>query len=301
MDSDNEKFALITADNYICFADGKGGLPVINIKNKYATASISLQGAHILSWIPEGEDEVIWLSQEAKFAPGKSVRGGIPICWPWLGAHETNSDFPAHGFARTTNWKLLCTGQLEDQRTRITFTLEPQAGNSEMWPPATSLQYQVTVGEKLEMELVTCNNGVAPVTIGQALHTYFKVGDVSKVLLHGLEDTHYLDKLEGFKMKYQIGPVDIEKEVDRIYINTVGECVINDKVLKRNIVINKCGSHTTVVWNPWQETAEKMGDLGEQGYKKMLCVESCNAGNDVVEILPGKAHHLWVQYQVQKH
>ena len=300
MEPHNEKFSLKSALNRFCFSKGKGGIPVIDIRNKFGTAIISLQGAHLLSWIPEGEEDVIWLSEDAKFAPGKSVRGGIPICWPWFGAHETNKDFPAHGFARTTPWELTCTETLDDGATRVTFTTEPQAGSEQMWPPQTTVQYQVTIGKKLEMELVTHNFGPESIVIGQALHTYFKIGDVSKVMLHGLGDTNYLDKLEGFKQKHQHGPIFIDQEIDRVYLDTVSECVIEDKALKRNIVINKCGSHSTVVWNPWQATAEKMGDLGEDGYKKMLCVESCNAADDVIEIPPGKTHHLWVQYQVQK-
>ena len=296
----SKNFACKNVNNHICFLKGEGDIPIIDIKNKFGTAIISLQGAQVLSWIPEGEEEVIWLSEDAKFAPGKSVRGGIPICWPWFGAHESNPDFPAHGFARTTLWEIICTEQLEDGRTRVTFTTEPQPDTEQMWPPETTVQYQVTIGKKLEMELVTHNNGAEAIVIGQALHTYFNVADVSKVFLHGLEDTDYLDKLAGFEKKHQRGPISIEGEVDRIYIDTVRECVINDKVLRRNIVINKCGSHSTVVWNPWQATAEKMGDLGKDGYKKMLCVESCNAADDVVTIQPGKAHHLWVQYHVQK-
>ena len=300
MELHNEKFALKNGNNYLCFTTGKGDIPIIDIKNKYAKAIISLQGAHLLSWIPEGEEEVIWLSEDASFKPGKSIRGGIPICWPWFGGHKTIKHFPSHGFARTTPWEIICTEALEDGRTRITFTTQPQADNEDMWPPETSVQYQVTIGKKLEMELVTHNNGSEPIIIGQALHTYFNVGDVSKVLLHGLDDTDYLDKLENFRLKIQHGPVTIDQEVDRIYIGTVRECVIQDKALKRNIIINKCGSHSTVVWNPWQETASKMGDLGKEGYKKMLCVESSNAAEDVVTIKPGKAHHLWVQYEVQK-
>ena len=295
-----ENFALTGNNNHLCFTEGKGGIPVIDIKNKFATAIISLQGAHVLSWIPEGEEEVIWVSEDASFAAGKSVRGGVPICWPWFGAHETNKDFPAHGFARTTNWEILCIESLEDGATRVTFTTEPRAETEPMWPPATSVHYQVTIGKKLEMELVTHNNGPESVVIGQALHTYFKIGDVSKVLLHGLDDTNYLDKLEGFKQKHQHGPIFIDQEIDRIYLDTVSECVIEDRAMKRNIIIKKCGSHSTVVWNPWQETAAKMGDLGEDGYKKMLCVESCNAADDVIEIPSGKTHHLWVQYQVQQ-
>lgn len=295
----NQNHALRSANNSLRIITGEGGIPVIKIQNRYASASISLQGAHLLSWIPEGEEEVIWLSEDAKFSPGKSVRGGIPVCWPWFGAHETNPDYPAHGFARTTNWQILSTEALADGGTRISFTTQPQPATKAMWPAETTVQLQLTIGKKLEMEIITHNNGSKPITIGQALHTYFKVGDVSNVLLHGLDDTGYLDKLDGFKLQRQHGPLNFIEEVDRIYFDTSSECVIEDKTLNRNIVIIKCGSHSTVVWNPWQETANKMGDLGEQGYKKMLCVESSNAAEDVVTIKPGKVHQLWVQYSVQ--
>jgi len=300
IDQLNNEFSLKVAGNNLLFKTGKGQLPVVEIHNRHGSALISLQGAHLLSWIPAGEDDVIWLSDDATFAVGKSVRGGIPICWPWFGAHASNTNYPAHGFARTTNWQVVTTEALDDGNTRITFTTQPQPETEAMWPVASSVQYQITVGKKLEMELITHNNGTEPITIGQALHTYFKVGEVSKVLLHGLDDTDYLDKLEGFKRKIQHGPITINEEVDRIYLNTASDCVIEDRDLKRNIIIIKCGSHSTVVWNPWQETADKMGDLGNNGYHQMLCVESSNAAEDVVCIEPGKAHQLWVQYEVLK-
>jgi D-hexose-6-phosphate mutarotase len=297
----NKKFALQHGNNYLRFKAGKGGIAVAEISNNQASAIISMQGAHLLSWIPRGEEDAIWLSEEARFAPGKSIRGGIPICWPWFGPHSSNASYPAQGFARTTNWEVISTEELDDgDSSRISFSMQPQPDNEQMWPADTSVQYQLTIGAKLEMELITHNNGAEQITIGQALHTYFRVGDVSKVLVHGLENTDYLDKLEGFKCKQQVGPVTINEEVDRIYLDTTNDCVIEDQSLKRNIVIIKCGSNSTVVWNPWLELASKMGDLGEDGYKKMLCVESCNAATDVVTIDPGKAHHLWVQYDVQK-
>lgn len=295
----NQEFALNNPDNRLNIIAGKGNSPFIEIYNRNASALISLQGAHLLSWIPEGEEDVIWLSDEAKFSAGKSVRGGVPICWPWFGAHESNAEYPAHGFARTTDWQIINTEALSEGNTRITFATRPQVETEVMWPPETSVQFQVTVGQKLEMELLTHNNGTEPITIGQALHTYFNVADVGRVLLHGLDDTNYLDKPDNFRRKVQHGPVTIDSEVDRIYLDTTSECVIEDKLLKRNIIIIKCGSHSTVVWNPWQAVADKMGDLGDEGYKKMLCVESCNAAEDVVTIAPGKAHQLWVQYEVQ--
>ena len=295
----NNEFSLAVANNNLHIKSGKGDIPIIEVENIHASAMISLQGAHILSWIPKNEEEVIWLSDDASFAPGKSVRGGIPICWPWFGAHETNDSFPAHGFARTTDWQIISTEALADGTTRISFTTQATVKTQSMWPADTTVQYQLTIGKKLELELITHNNSQQPITISQALHTYFKVGDISKVYLHGLNDTDYLDKPDNFKRKHQQGPITISEEVDRIYLDTASDCVIEDKALNRNIIIIKCGSHSTVVWNPGKEVADKMGDLGAEGYKNMLCVESSNAADDVVTIEPGKAHQLWVQYEVQ--
>ena len=296
----NSKFSIQQDDNQLLITRGDGDIPVVTIQNKLASARISLQGAHILSWIPAGEAEVIWLSEDAVYKDGKSIRGGIPVCWPWFGAHESREDFPAHGFARTVMWDLLKTEALDDGRTRISLFIQKSQQMDSFWPEQAEVFFQVTVGKKLELELDTCNKGSKAISIGQAFHTYFKVNDVSRVMLHGLDGAEYLDKLEGFKRKKQPGTVTINEEVDRVYLDTVNDCVIQDTELNRNIVIKKCGSHSTVVWNPWQQTADKMGDLGTNGYKTMLCVESSNAADDVVVIEPGKQHQLYVDYEVIK-
>lgn len=290
-------------DQQLMFITGEHGVTLINISNEHATATISMQGAQVLSWKPKkaghADKEVIWVSEAADFTPGQSVRGGIPVCWPWFGAHKTESEWPSHGFARTTIWQINSTVTLDDGSTRVTFTMEPDDSNAHMWPPHTSVLLQITIGQKLELELVTHNNGNESITISQAFHTYFFVEDVTRVYLHGLDDTDYLDKLDGYARKHQKGVVTVNEEIDRIYLDTATDCVIEDRSLNRNIIIIKCGSHSTVVWNPWKDTAEIMGDLGDSGYLTMLCVETANAADDTVVIEPGKDHHLWVQFDVQ--
>ncbi|HHJ35539.1 MAG TPA: D-hexose-6-phosphate mutarotase [Gammaproteobacteria bacterium] len=295
----NKLFALQERNNTLQVRAGEGGIPVIDIRNRFACARISLQGAHVLSWKPEGREDVIWLSEDAEFAIGKSIRGGIPICWPWFGAHETNKDFPAHGFVRTTKWQISSTEALQDGSTRIHFTTTAQPENRMMWPADTTVRYQITIGKEMELVLVTTNDGARTITIGQALHTYFHVGDISQIFLHGLDATEYLDKPDNFNRKTQRGALTIDDEVDRIYLDTAGDCVLEDRSLDRKIIISKSGSHSTVVWNPWKTVAEKMGDLGRDGYRKMLCVESCNAADDVVTLEAGGEHRLRVQYEVQ--
>ena len=283
----------------VMFREDAGGMTVVEVKNSYSTATIALQGAHVLSWSPNDAHPVIWLSDDAKFVSGKSIRGGIPVCWPWFGAHKTESLFPAHGFARTTMWSVVETRTLDNGETRLVFRLVQDEKTRDMWPYSTQLECRITVGKTLDIDLVTSNTGNVPVVIGDALHTYFNVADVCQVSIYGLEGCPYLDKLDSFKRKQQSGAVRIDQEVDRIYLESEQDCIIEDPGFARRIKISKRGSHSTVVWNPWAETAARMGDLGENGYLNMVCVETANAAYDIVTIAPGDEHHLWSRYQIE--
>lgn len=281
------------------FKDTPGGLVVAEVNNVHAIASIALQGAHLMTWAPKGELPVIWLSADAKLAPGKSIRGGVPVCWPWFGPHPSEPKFPGHGFARTVPWNVVETQKLGNGATRLVFRIVQTDATRIQWPHACELELHMLIGPTLEMDLVTRNTGDRPITIGDALHTYFEVGDVRQAKVHGLDGCPYIDKVDGGARKQQTGPVTIAAEVDRIYLDSTADCVIEDPVLARRIRIAKKGSASSVVWNPWIDKAEKMGDLGEHGYLKMLCVESTNADADVVSIAPGGEHRLSVRYSVE--
>jgi D-hexose-6-phosphate mutarotase len=292
----NAEFAI---PGQLTFQDGPGGLAVAEVGNSHATATIALQGAHVMTWAPRRGAPVIWLSKFAKFAPGKSIRGGVPICWPWFGPHASEAKFPGHGFARTVLWEVADSERLRDDRTRLTFRIVQDAATKAQWPHASEALAVVTVGAALEVELVTRNSGTAAFTLGDAFHTYFEVSDIRRCLIHGLGNCPYLDKVDGGKKKQQLGPVTIGAEVDRIYLDSVADVLIDDPGRKRRIRVAKRGSRSSVVWNPWAEKAAKMGDFGPDGYLNMVCVESTNADADVVQVPPGGVHRLWVRYSVE--
>jgi len=299
IDDLNQQFAFESSQASFRLVVGQGGIPVAEVRNSLAEAQISLQGAHLLSWVPSGKSDVIWLSEDATFSEGKSLRGGIPICWPWFGAHQTNEAFPAHGFARTVIWALIGVEQLTTGETQIRFELNTEKLSQQlqkMWPTVTSAEYIVTVGETLRLELKTTNHSAEDIIIGEALHTYFNVVDVSKTQVEGLDGKEYLDKPDSFKLKTQTGLIEINEEVDRVYLQTPDDVFINNP--QRKIKISKQGSLSTIVWNPWEAVAEKMGDLGKNGYLQMLCVESANAADNVVHIKAGQSHTLDVTYSL---
>ncbi len=283
----------------VSFREQTDGFVVLELSNAHASAAIALQGAHLMHWTPRDAARVVWLSPAAKLAPGKSIRGGVPVCWPWFGPHASEAGFPAHGFARTTEWQVLSVEGLADGAIRLAFRLMPNDTTRAQWPHATTVEMHMVVGKALELDLVTRNDNNAAITVGEALHTYFEVGDVRRVAVHGLDGCRYLDKVDAFAHKQQVGAVTVGEEVDRIYLESSGDCTIDDPLLGRRIRIEKRGSASTVVWNPWIEKAAAMGDLGDEGYLHMLCVESANAADDVVTIGPGGSHHLWVRYSVE--
>lgn len=294
----NQRFAIA---GQLEFARDAGGLVVVRIANAHAQATIALQGAHVMTFQPNGEQPVIWLSLAAKLAPGKSIRGGVPVCWPWFGAHATDSSFPAHGFARTVPWQVAASAALPDGSTRITFELPQSSIPHAQWPHACRVRNIVTIGRTLAVELVTENTGNTAFEIGEALHTYFAISDVDKVYITGLEGCAYLDKVGDWQSRTQAGEVTIAAEVDRLYVNTETDCLIEDCGLQRRIRIAKSGSRSTVVWNPWIEKSVKMGDFGsETGYRGMLCVESANAAQNVVRVAPGAKHMLRAAYSAEK-
>ena len=281
------------------FVEDGSGLILSRITNAHGSGTLCLQGAHLMSWQPVGQKTpVIWLSKDAKLAVGKSIRGGAPVCWPWFGAHPTESAFPGHGFARTVPWRVIESGRDVGGETRLVLRLVASEKTLEQWPHACNLDLAITFGESLRMELTTENTGNEDFVIGEALHTYFQIGDISEVSVKGLEGCEYWDKVGGSNLKRQEGEIRFTGETDRVYINTASECVIRDDRLRRSIHVAKSGSLSTVVWTPWVEKANKMGDMGQpDGWREMLCVESANALDNQVKVAAGTRHTLIVEYR----
>ena len=269
---------------------GPGDIDAVVIDNAHGRAVVSLLGATLIEWTPRAGEPVMWLSERAFFQPGKGIRGGVPICWPWFGAHAGDGDFPQHGIARTRPWRLAATSDGADGSTRAVFRMPLQ--DEALWPYACTLEYRVSVGPELTLELTTHNTGERPFELSQALHSYFRVGDIERVSVTGLAGLDYLDKPDGYRRKTQQGAVTFAGETDRIYLGTDGECVIHDESMRRRIEIRSHGSRSTVVWNPGRDVAASIGDMHDDGYRRMCCVETANAASDRRRLAAGQAHTL---------
>lgn len=275
------------------------GLIYAAIITPQAKASVYLQGAHLADWQPAGEKPVIFLSRKSEFVPGKPIRGGVPIAFPWFAARHDGKTGPSHGFARIQPWTLAFAALAGDD-LHLTFTLGSTGMSRELGFDRFRLAYQLTIGRALTMQLTVRNDAHAPLVFEEALHTYYAVEDVHETTITGLDGVTYLDKTDNFKPKVQRGAVAVTGETDRVYQNTAAACVLHDAAGKRRITVEKTGSDTTVVWNPWEQGAARLADMEPSEWHEFLCCETVNAGANAVTLASGASHTMQARVSVEK-
>lgn len=277
----------------VTFHDTPAGLVRIAIATPLANAEVYLQGAHIARYQPAGAAPVLFLSEKTHLAPGKAIRGGVPIIFPWFGARAGHPESPAHGFARTMEWELESLTSRNEGEIHIVLRLTSNDITLALWPHEFTLRHRITIGAQLHMALEVENRGTVPFTFEEALHTYLTVGDVRSASVTGLENTAYLDKVDAGQRKREgTAPIRFTGETDRVYLGTTTACIVEDPALARRILVEKTGSATTVVWNPWIAKARSMSDFGDDEWPAMLCIETTNAAENLITLPPNSTHTM---------
>jgi D-hexose-6-phosphate mutarotase len=280
---------------HLAFEQSPLGGPIARLRHRNTEALVALHGGQVLNWTIDGRG-LLWLSPIARIRDGKGIRGGIPVCWPWFGDHSVDPAKPAHGFVRHRAWSVAATDATADAVSIILTTATTDADLS-LWPHAAEIRLTITLSETLSLALETHNTGSASFPLTQALHTYFRISDIANAGITGLEDRDYLDKLDAFSRKVQSGPIGIAAEIDRIYLGDTASITLSDGGTGRRIHISASGSRSAVVWNPWVEKTARLGDMGSpDAFRQMLCIETANAGDDIVLLAPGNRHVLGVTY-----
>ena len=278
-----------------------GGLTRVHVDTPQATATIYLHGAHIIAWQPAGFEPALLLSHKSDFVPGKPIRGGIPVVFPWFATDRKKDRVdghpgPSHGFARIQDWSLEKAQRTKDGMT-LTFSQGPTAMSRSMGYDNFLLTLEFQIGRELGVAMTVSNTGDKPLNYEQALHTYYKIADIHEVSVSGLEPTSYIDKLDDFKVKPPTQqPIRFSKATDTVYNKTEATCVIDDKAGGRRITVQKSGSHSTIVWNPFAE----MVDLGAWDWHEYVAVETGNVGDDAITLAPGTKATMQMRASLEK-
>jgi len=280
---------------------GRGGLGRLAIDTDICAAELYLHGAHLCRWQPRSQPHpVLWMSEASRFESGAPIRGGVPICFPWFGPKAGDPSAPVHGVARISSWNLDGVTREADGSVNVRLSLDSGTLASPHVLHDLRLAYELRLGRDLSMAFTVTNPGDAPITFEAALHTYLAVGDVRQVSVAGLEGAAYLDKVDGARRKIQADAlVTIGGETDRLYVDTEAAVTLTDPSLGRRIRVEKTGSRSSVVWNPWVAKSKAMPDFGDDEWPGMICLETANAADNAVTVPPHASHTMTATISVE--
>lgn len=292
-----------TAERFI-----QDDLALWRIQTPYGRAVVAEQGAQLLSYLPVGEPPLVWLSEQARYVRGESVRGGVPVCWPWFGDLDRNPTqvragvkadrhvlAPKHGFVRTQDWSHAETS-IETDAVTLVFRLDVAEGIGGWGQPA-HLTLRLRFASTLTIELGVTNESPQPMIVSQALHTYFAVSDVRQVQVHGVDGARFIDTLDDWQTKTQAGVLRFTGETDRIYLDVGKTLVIEDPGWSRSIQIQTAHSASAVIWNPWIDKAARLSQFADDAWQRMLCIETARVWDDLLTISPGETGYMALHVQ----
>ncbi|TFC94868.1 MULTISPECIES: D-hexose-6-phosphate mutarotase [Cryobacterium] len=277
--------------------EGTGGLTVVRVAGRGGSAEVYLHGAQVTGFRPAGGLPLLFLSAASRFEAAAAIRGGVPICFPWFGANAHDPAAPSHGFARLTEWDLVDAHESGDDVVLVFGLTDTPSTRASAWPHRFEARYTVTVGARLTLTLQVTNLEMDAVTFEEALHTYLRVTDVRVTTVSGLEGIPFVNQVTGLTEPAESTPVDFTAETDRLYLGSRGSATVEEPNGRR-VTIEADRSDSTVIWNPWIAKAAAMGDIGDNEWPGMVCVETANVRRDQVRLDAGQSHTMSVMFEV---
>lgn len=269
------------------------GLKIVRVIHDTAEAGISLHGGHLIWFKPAGENDVIWLSEKAEFDPAKAIRGGIPVCWPWFG----KAGNPSHGFARTSEWSLK-EHRENEHGVIVALELTDSEATRAVWPHAFHNLLTFEIGAELNVTLTSTNTDSSAWDYSGALHTYFNIADIRHAQITGMGPSYLDSTQDGLECQGE-EMLTFTAETDRVYTQPDENVVITDVNGQRKINVCNNGHNAAVIWNPWQELSISMGDMADNSFETMVCVESTIRSDRPITLQPGESHSLSTRVATQ--
>jgi len=276
--------------------EGPNGVPVLHVETDGHVADIAANGAHLLNWIPRGQQPILWMSRSSRFAAGVPIRGGVPVCFPWFGQLPGHPEAPMHGFARLCEWQLLRVTE-GSSGVELVFRLT-EAGEhfARFWPHRFEALYTVAIGAELGMTLEVVNHDDSPFAFEAVLHSYYAVADARPATVRGLEGLEFRPKGSTSTQRDDV-PVAIGSGISRRYPDTADATIV-DPGNRRTMTIKPAGARSAILWNPGAEIAQSMEDFDDEGWKSMVCYESGNVGDTAILLAAGERNAMSVTVSV---
>jgi len=278
--------------NSVSLQADENGFEFLVLTHEKFNAAFSLHGGHLVHFQATNQEPTIFLSKTAIFNDKKAIRGGVPVCWPWFGAagKSLGENLPGHGFARTSKWAVKNINESKEG-VELELVLADTEESRKIWDHKFELVLKATLTDTIKLELITKNTDKEAFSYRAALHTYLTISSPESCSLTGLNE-NYADMLNAGEAKKGNGSLIIDAPIDSIYQKSATAIVLDDKGFNRQLTITNSGNDSEVVWNPWVAGAQAFGDMPDDGYKTMLCVESAITDQKGQTVEAGKTHTL---------
>ena len=255
--------AVVTTTQY-------GALPAIQITAADGSqATVSLFGAHLLSWKTGDGKERLFVSSKTPLDGSKAIRGGVPVIFPQFNVRGPGL---RHGFARLSTWRLGASGG-DGGQSFLEFSLDQNdlaPEHAQAWPHAFELTLRYTLhGDSLDARFTVRNSGAQAFPFGVALHTYYDVGQLAATSISGLQHVRYTD--HHLQTQAQEHPaLHFTEKQDRLYQATPA---LTLNTANATLRLEQQGYDNWVVWNPGQDDARALADLADDEYLRFVCIE----------------------------
>jgi glucose-6-phosphate 1-epimerase len=272
-----------------------GGRAALQLDGQGGRVLVALCGAQLLSW-HVGDRDVLWTASKPEYAAGKPVRGGVPLVFPWFGDHPTDKKLPAHGFARTLEWRVAAA----EAGPRVVLATQDDEKTRALWPHAFALRFSIDLRDGLQLALSIENRGTAPFRCEEALHTYFAVGDVHTATVHGLEGVRCTETATAPETGWDPrAPLHFRAETDRVFHGTPDRLELRAPTLKHTVVLHSKNARSAIVWNPWPAKTAKLSQMAADDWTKFCCIETANVKSEALELAPGATHTMTLRLQAE--
>jgi galactose mutarotase-like enzyme len=139
------------------------------------------RGALVTALSVRGRD-VLFMDRATLADPARSVRGGIPLLFPFAGRLDgdrlvhAGTTMKQHGFARNAAWAVT-----EERAGLLRTALEDSPATRAAYPHAFRLEQTVTLlPDGLHVELLVHNRGREPLPVAPGWHPYFRCRSADK-------------------------------------------------------------------------------------------------------------------------
>jgi D-hexose-6-phosphate mutarotase len=251
---------------------------VLVINHPQCQAVFSRQGGQLLHFQPAGQKPWLWCA--AHWPQVGAIRGGVPVCWPWVGRHPGESGWPAHGWGRLLDWKLI-DSQESESGVSLHWRLT-------LWDWQADLYAEL--GQSMDLRLETLHEDSEPCYFGHALHAYWRVSDIAEVAVEGLDGFQGYDELSRSTCE-QKGELRVLGSCQTVFEHA-GSLALQDDAWQRRLSIDTGDSANTSVWHPGSRPL-----LGVAGAEAMgfLRLEAASGASDGLSLAPGQQARLSLQ------